>query len=144
MDGKAFGPARVLKALGNDRRLRILCLLQGRELCVCELVDAVGWPHYAVSRDLAALQDAGLILERREGSWVYHSVGPRAEADPFLGGLLHLIKSRLSRAPAARADRERLARRLALRVGDRCVIGASDCSSQSAVRLAPSIAPRPS
>ena len=137
MDESAVGPAEILRAVGNDSRLRILGLLQGHELCVCELVDAVGRPHYAVSRDLAALQNAGLILERREGSWVYHSIAPLAESDPFLGGLLRLIESRVAHVPAARADRERLARRLALRVEDRCVVGVGDFVSKSAVCLEP-------
>ena len=123
MGASGVGPAVVLRAVGNDNRLRLLSLLQGRELCVCELVDAVRRPHYAVSRDLAALQEAGLILERREGSWVYHSIGPLAEADPFLRGLLHLIERHVAQVPAARADEERLGRRLAFRVGDRCVVG---------------------
>ena len=102
--------ADLLRVLGNENRLRILQALAGRELCVCELVDALGRAHYAVSRDLAALQKVGLVRERREGSWMYHSI-----------------------APEAQADEARLARRLALRDGDRCVVAVADFTTQAPV-----------
>ena len=130
----AVAPADVLRAIGSESRLRALHLLQGRELCVCELVDVLGRPHYAVSRDLAALQDAGFIHARREGSWVYHSIAADAVADPFLGGLLGLIERRLADIPRAMADRDRLERRLSLRVGERCVVAVADLPSPTPVR----------
>ncbi len=114
--------AELLRVLGNETRLRILTALTGRELCVCELVDALGRPHYAVSRDLAALQKVGLVSERREGSWVYHSLVPGGSNGSFPGGLLRLLQQEVATAAEARADRERLAGRLALRDGKRCVV----------------------
>lgn len=114
--------ADVLRAVGNESRVRVLHLLLGEDLCVCEIVDVLGRPHYAVSRDLAALQAAGFVRERREGSWVYHSIAPEAWDDAFRGGLLRLMEERLANEPQARADKMRLSRRLALRVGSRCVV----------------------
>lgn len=135
MDPTQADPADVLRAVANESRLRILNLLRGGELCVCELVDALGRPHYAVSRDLAALQKVGFIRERRQGSWVYHSIEPQAEADAFLGGLLGLLERRLAGVPGARADRERLERRLALRVADRCVMAVADLAPPAPPQL---------
>ncbi len=114
--------AELLRVLGNETRLRILTALAGGELCVCELVDALGRPHYAVSRDLAALQKVGLVRERREGSWVYHSLVPGGSSGSLPGALLALLKRELATSAEARADRERLAGRLALRDGKRCVV----------------------
>ena len=123
--------AEVLRILGCETRLRIVQALAGRELCVCELVDSLGRPHYAVSRDLAALQKVGLVRERREGSWVYHSLAPKAAAGVFASGLLRLLQQRLVDAPEPRADRERLARRLALRNGNRCVVAVAEVAPPS-------------
>jgi ArsR family transcriptional regulator len=120
----------VLRAIGNENRARALHLLLAEELCVCELVDALGRPHYAVSRDLAMLQESGLVRERRQGSWVYHSIAPEARADAFRGGLLRLVEERLAKEPAAQVARERLARRLALRKGNRCVVAVADLAPE--------------
>jgi ArsR family transcriptional regulator len=127
--------ADLLRVLGNENRLRLLQALADRELCVCELVDALGRAHYAVSRDLAALQKVGLIRERRVGSWVYHSIAPEAQADPFRADLLRLVGRRLAGSPEAQADEARLARRLALRDGDRCVVAVADFTTQAPIRV---------
>jgi ArsR family transcriptional regulator len=126
--------ADLLRVLGNENRLRILQALAGRELCVCELVDALGRAHYAVSRDLAALQKVGLVRERREGSWMYHSIAPEAQADAFRADLLRMVGRRLAGVPEARADEARLARRLALRDGDRCVVAVADFATPAPIR----------
>ncbi len=119
--------AELLRVLGNDVRLRILLTLAGhQELCVCELVDALGRPHYAVSRDLAALQRVGLVREQRKGTWVYHSLAPEAQAEPFFRDMLRLIGDRLADAPEVQTDKGRLVRRLLLRDGDRCVVSVAD------------------
>lgn len=125
--------ASLMRVLGNENRLRVLQALTGRELCVCELVDALGRPHYAVSRDLAALQKLGIITDRREGSWVYHSIAPEAQADAFRADLLRLVGQRLAGTPEAQADEARLVIRLALRDGARCVVAVADVGA-----LAPS------
>jgi ArsR family transcriptional regulator len=125
--------ADLLRVLGNENRLRILQALADQELCVCELVDALGRAHYAVSRDLAALQKVGLIRERRVASWVYHSVAPEAQADPFRADLLRLVGRRLAGSAEAQADEARLARRLALRDGDRCVVAVADLTTPAPV-----------
>ncbi len=131
--------AELLRVLGNETRLRILAALAGGELCVCELVDALGRPHYAVSRDLAALQKVGLVRERREGSWVYHSLVPGRSSGSLPGGLLRLLQQELATATEARADRERLAGRLALREGKRCVVAVASPLATGG----PATSPRP-
>jgi ArsR family transcriptional regulator len=112
----------VLRALASQTRARALNLLLDRELCVCELVDALGRPHYSVSRDLAVLQKAGLVRERRAGSWVYHSIAPEARADSLRSGLLGFVEEQVAGTREAKGDRRRLELRLSLRVGDRCVV----------------------
>ncbi len=123
MKGKLSEVGRLLRKLGNERRLRIVnALLQG-DLCVCELVDTLRRPQYEVSRDLAALRKLGLVEDRHEGQWVYYSIPAGVRADGFLGGLLRLLEVHLPADGDIRFDLACLERRLALRSGERCVVG---------------------
>lgn len=64
-------------ALSNEIRLRCLMLLgQEEELCVCEFTHALGLAQPAVSRHLALLREAGIVLDRREGLWIHYRLHP--------------------------------------------------------------------
>lgn len=64
--------SRLFRALGDETRLRIIALLAQGELCVCHLQDVLELPQPTVSRQLAILRAAGLVEDRREGTWVYY------------------------------------------------------------------------
>ena len=64
----------VFKACADETRLRLLVLLTERELCVCELVDVLEMPQGKISRHLAVLRRAGLVADRRDGTWIYYSL----------------------------------------------------------------------
>jgi ArsR family transcriptional regulator len=67
----------ILRALADGTRLRLVHLLLSRdELCVCELTEALQIVQPKVSRHLAILRDAGLVLDRREGLWVHYRIHP--------------------------------------------------------------------
>lgn len=69
--------APFFQLLSDDTRLRSLALLAREgELCVCELVYALGEIQPKVSRHLAALRDAGIVLDRRQGQWIYYAINP--------------------------------------------------------------------
>lgn len=60
-------------ALGDATRRRILALLVDEgELCVCELSTALDEIQPKVSRHLGVLKDAGVVLARREGTWMFY------------------------------------------------------------------------
>ncbi len=61
---------RIMKALADENRLRILKLLEHKPLCVCELQEVLGIVQSAVSRHLKILEDAGIIARRKAGVWV--------------------------------------------------------------------------
>jgi len=63
-------------ALNDPLRLRLMRLLMERELCVCELVQALKIPQYKVSRHLGPLKKAGLVRGWREGTWIHYEVAP--------------------------------------------------------------------
>lgn len=117
----------LLGALANPARLRLVRLLLREELCVCELVDALRTPQYNVSRHLGRLRGVGLVEARRNGRWMYYSIGRRVGLSGFHQDLLKVIDVHLDAKSAARKDDARLSRRLALRQGGRCVVGKTCC-----------------
>ena len=68
---------QFFRLLSDDTRLRSLLLIrQEGELCVCELVHALGVIQPKVSRHLAALRDSGVVADRRSGQWIYYRIHP--------------------------------------------------------------------
>ncbi len=66
----------IFRALSDRTRLRILNLLQGGELCVCEIVSVLDVPQPTASRHLSYLRRAGLVVARKEGLWMHYRVAP--------------------------------------------------------------------
>ena len=66
----------MFRAFSNRTRLRILNLLRGGELCVCDLVRVIDAPQPTVSRHLAYLRKAGLVISRKQGLWIYYELAP--------------------------------------------------------------------
>jgi ArsR family transcriptional regulator len=60
----------IFKALSDQNRLRIMKMLEHRELCVCEIRSVLELSNSTVSEHLGLLRDAGLILDRKDGKWV--------------------------------------------------------------------------
>jgi ArsR family transcriptional regulator len=66
----------MFRALSDRTRLRILHMLRGGELCVCDIVAVLGVPQPKASRHLAYLRRAGLVVSRKEGLWSYYRLTP--------------------------------------------------------------------
>lgn len=73
--------ARCLHALSDETRLKIVERLAGGERCVCELVAVLGAAQPRLSFHLKALKQAGLVIDRRDGRWVYYSLNPEVLAE---------------------------------------------------------------
>ena len=70
-------PVEFYKLLSDETRLNCLLLIcQQQELCVCELVCALNDIQPKISRHLAMLRKAGLLLDRRQGQWVFYRLNP--------------------------------------------------------------------
>lgn len=66
-------PVQLFKLLADETRTTIILLLrEAGELCVCELCSVTNQSQPKVSRHIALLRDAGLVLDRREGKWIYY------------------------------------------------------------------------
>jgi len=68
--------ARFLRIVGDDNRLRILCLLRDGEHCVCEIEKNLGIAQNLASSHLKVLREFGLIVSRQEGKRIYYSINP--------------------------------------------------------------------
>lgn len=97
---------QLLKALADDTRLRILALVAGGEICVCDIHGALGIPQPTASRHLASLRKAGLVSARKAGLWVHYSLAVPKE--PALAAVLKATIDALGQARSINTDRRRL------------------------------------
>jgi len=64
--------SKFFKALADETRMRILGLLEVREMCVCEIMVALDLTQPTASHHLGLLENAGLVRDRKEGKWVFY------------------------------------------------------------------------
>src|SRR5919108_3431311 len=97
---------RILKALADPLRLRVLAAVAEEELTVGEVQEVVASAQSAVSRNLAILREAGFVQDRKEGTSVYFSV--RQNMPETVGELFKSLQSRLGEIPEVKQDQARL------------------------------------
>lgn len=111
-------PDTLFKALADPTRLRVLMLLAREgELCVCELTHALAEIQPKISRHLAQLREMKLVLDRRQGQWIYYRLNPQLP-DWARDVLQRTAEGNARRSPFA-ADQRKLAG-MCNRPGDRC------------------------
>ena len=66
--------AKVLKAISDPKRLRIVDMLSCGEMCACKILEAFQITQPTLSHDMKVLLDAGIVLDRREGKNTYYSL----------------------------------------------------------------------
>ncbi len=116
MAGSTDGTA-LFRLLGDDARLRLLCVLGRERLNVTELTAILGIAQSGVSRHLGLLKDAGLVAEQREAGFAYYRAS-RDTAKPREAAVWQLLDAQfdsMARTPAVRADEARLQEVLRLR-----------------------------
>ena len=64
----------IAKALAEENRVRILCLLRKQELCVCQVIEVLGLAPSTVSKHLSVLYQARLIDSSKQGRWVFYNL----------------------------------------------------------------------
>lgn len=110
----------IARTLGDPTRIRIVAALRKGEVCVCELVDALGISQSSLSSHLQICRQSGVVTTRKESRWIYYSLATR------YGPLIERIFSELKTVPRdeqLRQDARRLKKRLQIREGGRCVVG---------------------
>jgi ArsR family transcriptional regulator len=89
---------KIMKALSDPNRLKIVKMLQQRALCVCEIQSALGISQPNVSSHLRILQNAGLVEFHKDGLWVnYYLSG--GEDSPYVASLLGNLRHWLEDDP---------------------------------------------
>ena len=81
---------RVMKALSDPNRVRVLKLLQDKELCVCNIQTFLQLAQSTVSRHMKVLEDAGLVERRRQGTWIMYRLADNYESEYVAAMLAHL------------------------------------------------------
>ena len=72
---------QVFKCLSDETRLMLVLLIaKEQSLCVCEMTYALEESQPKVSRHLAQLRQCGLLMDQREGQWVYYRLAPQLPA----------------------------------------------------------------
>ena len=78
--------ARVFKALCDERRQRILELLQSGEKCACILIEEMEMPQSSLSYHMKILCESGIVSGREDGKWIHYQISPsgREKAEELL------------------------------------------------------------
>ena len=87
---------KVMKALADPNRLKIIKMLQQKMMCVCEIQTALNIAQPSVSKHLKVLEDAGLVGFKKDGMWVnYHLTDGSSSpyAATLLGNLRHWLEN---------------------------------------------------
>ena len=78
---------KVMKALSDPSRVKILKMLQHRDMCVCEIQAALGLAQPTISKHLKVLEEAGLVGFVKDGLWVNYFLA-EGTSSPFAATLL--------------------------------------------------------
>jgi ArsR family transcriptional regulator len=89
---------RVMKALSDPNRVKVVKMLQQKEMCVCELQFALGLAQPTVSKHLKVLEEAGLVQSKKAGLWVNYSLSG-GDGSPYAATLLGNLKHWLQDDP---------------------------------------------
>ncbi len=85
--------AKILKALSDETRLKIITLLSFRPHCVCELSNIIGFSQPTISRHLQILAEAGIVNFKKERFFIIYYLAPENEfIEKFLETILNTIK----------------------------------------------------
>jgi len=85
---------KIMKALSDPNRVKILKMLQQRIICVCEIQSLLSIAQPTVSKHLKILDEAGLVKRHKDGLWVNYQIfygNPNPYAASLLGQLRHWL-----------------------------------------------------
>ena len=93
----------VMKALADPSRLRIVAALDGRELCLCQIVELIGLATSTISRHMSILEQARLVDARKDGRWTYFRLAGE-QGRPEASEAAALVSRALAQDAQVRAD----------------------------------------
>lgn len=82
---------RVMKALSDPNRVKMMKMLQNRPLCVCEIKESLGIAQSTASKHLKILEDADLVRRFKDGLWVNYALAD-GSGSPFAASMIGNLK----------------------------------------------------
>lgn len=82
---------KVMKALSDPNRVKMIKILQSRPLCVCEIKETLGIAQSTASKHLKLLEDAGLVRSFKDGLWVNYSLADGSDS-PYSANMIGNLK----------------------------------------------------
>ncbi len=76
-ENELYQTAEFLKVIGEPNRLKILCILQNQEMCVCDIWEYFDLPQNLVSHHLKVLREFNLVTSRKESTKVMYRLNPQ-------------------------------------------------------------------
>lgn len=89
---------KVMKAMSDPNRVKIMKMLQHRVMCVCEIQTAIGISQSSVSKHLKILEEAGLAAFHKKGLWVNYTLAD-GNASPYAATMMGQLKHWLENDP---------------------------------------------
>ena len=80
-----------MKALSDPNRIKMMKILQSRNLCVCEIKKSIGIAQSTASKHLKILEDAGLVISFKDGLWVNYSLADGSDS-PYSANMIGNLK----------------------------------------------------
>lgn len=97
----------ITRALADENRLRAIGLLEGQELCLCQLVEVLGLASSTVSRHMSILHHARLVESRKEGRWAYFRLADE-DAPQTAHDAIAMVQASLGQAQQTKTDHRAL------------------------------------
>ena len=98
---------KITKALADSNRVRVVLVLKGGELCVCQITELLQLAPSTISKHLSILHNAGLIESRKTERWVYYRL-PSKETPRIVRDVVAWVQKSLGDTSEAKEDREKL------------------------------------
>lgn len=98
----------VLKAVADKNRMRILKMLEKKNMCVCELAAVLGIKQPSVSKHLVILKNAGLIQDERNSQWIDYKLC-REIVNLYAPVMLKQLEAWVNDDPCVKRDRKKSA-----------------------------------
>ena len=99
---------KIIKALSDPNRLRILKMLEYKPLCVCEITNVLDLATSTTSKHLSILKETNLIFEQKENKWVNYHLN-RATQQKYVQEILPLIRKWVNEDDIISQDKEKVA-----------------------------------
>ncbi len=116
----------IVKALADENRVRALCALKDRELCVCQIIALLELAPSTVSKHMSILRQARLVEARKNGRWMYYRV-PGKDAEPIIRDTIEWVFKAFSGAKEMMVVEQRLKKILRMEPHDLCRILSKNC-----------------